>query len=206
VAYYQRLVQGVRAKDRVLRLTIAMADVQTLARNAEVGDKQAQAKAYARHLAELKGAGADFASITSLGGHFCFAETEALSPLPLISAITPMDAGFAARGLRTIGLLGTRQVAGSGLYGQLRQTKALAPVNLDSVHETYVKIAVSGRCTAEARALLIAEGRALMDRGAEAVVLAGTDLGLGFDGSNPGYPVIDALDLHVEHLLDLAMA
>ena len=35
------------------------------------------------------------------------------------------------------------------------------------------------------------------DLGAEAIVLAGTDLNLAFDGQDPGYPVIDALDVHV---------
>ena len=43
------------------------------------------------------------------------------------------------------------------------------------------------------------------DLGAEAVVLAGTDLGLAFDGHDPGYPVVDALDVHVAVLADLAL-
>ena len=43
------------------------------------------------------------------------------------------------------------------------------------------------------------------DQGAEAVVLAGTDLGLAFNDIDPGYPVIDALDVHVDVLADLAM-
>ena len=204
LVYYQRLVAAFRAKGRVLRLTIAHADVQMLARNAEDDDRQAQAEVYATHLAELKGAGADFGSITSLGGHFCYAETEAITPLPLISAITPLDAGFAARGLKTIGLLGTRQVMGSALYGQLTHTKAVAPAALDPVHEAYIALALSGDCTDEARAFLFAQGRDLIERGAEAVVLAGTDLGLAFDGHDPGYPVIDAIDLHVAHLVELA--
>jgi len=51
---------------------------------------------------------------------------------------------------------------------------------------------------------LFAQGRDLIERGAEAVVLAGTDLGLAFDGHDPGYPVIDAIDLHVAHLVELA--
>ena len=36
------------------------------------------------------------------------------------------------------------------------------------------------------------------------MVLAGTDLNLVFDGQDPGYPVIDALDVHVALLADLA--
>ncbi|MBU2485442.1 MAG: aspartate/glutamate racemase family protein [Alphaproteobacteria bacterium] len=204
VVYYQRLVAAFRARGRVLELTIANADVQTLARNAAADDRQAQAEIYARHLAQLKGAGADVGTITSIGGHFCYAETEAISPLPLVSAITPIDAGLAARGIRTIGLLGTRQVMGSSLYGQLERTRAIAPVDIEAVHEAYVGTATSGICTPEARALFFSEGARLIERGADAVLLAGTDLGLAFDGHEPGYEVIDALDLHVDHLVELA--
>ena len=35
-------------------------------------------------------------------------------------------------------------------------------------------------------------------------MLAGTDLNLAFDGQDPGYPVFDALDVHVALLADLA--
>ena len=42
-------------------------------------------------------------------------------------------------------------------------------------------------------------------QGAEAIVLAGTDLNLAFDGRDVGYNVIDALDVHVTLLTDLAV-
>ena len=44
----------------------------------------------------------------------------------------------------------------------------------------------------------------LSDHGAEAIVLAGTDLNLAFDNVDPGYPVIDALDVHVERLAEIS--
>jgi aspartate racemase len=48
-------------------------------------------------------------------------------------------------------------------------------------------------------------GGRLVVAGAEAIVRAGTDLNLAFDGQSPGYPVIDALDVHVALLADLAL-
>ena len=53
-------------------------------------------------------------------------------------------------------------------------------------------------------AAMAARGRRLVDAGAEAVVLAGTDLGLAFDGQETACRVIDALDVHVALLADLA--
>jgi len=204
VVYYQRLVAAFRDLGVPLELTIVNAHVNTLVGNAEAGRKQQQAEVYAGLLARLKAAGADFGTITSLGGHFCFAETEAISPLPLVSAITPMDAYFAAAGIRTIGLLGARQVTGSQLFGQLTQTQTLAPDNLDAVHSNYLETALTAKCTAEQRALFFAEGQKMIDRGADAILLGGTDLGLAFDGFDPGFPVVDGLDVHVEHLVKLA--
>ncbi|NQY61289.1 MAG: aspartate/glutamate racemase family protein, partial [Cognatishimia sp.] len=63
----------------------------------------------------------------------------------------------------------------------------------------------SGVCSEEARQTFFAAGRSMVqDQGADAIVLAGTDLGLAFDGRDPGYKVIDALDVHVAQLVRLA--
>ena len=51
---------------------------------------------------------------------------------------------------------------------------------------------------------LDAGARLVRDLGAEAVVLAGTDLGLVFDRAKTDYRVIDALDVHVDVLARLA--
>lgn len=201
VVYYERLVAAFRALGQPLELTIVHADVDTLVANASADDRAAQAKIYARHLAQLKGAGADAGTITSLGGHFCYAETEAIAPLPLISAVTPIDDYCAARGLSCVGLLGTRQVTTSGLYGQMEKTRTLAPADPDAVHDAYIASALAGSCTPAQRALFFEAGHEMVARGAQAVILAGTDLGLAFYGHEPGFDVIDGLQVHVEDLV-----
>ncbi|MBR9843494.1 MAG: aspartate/glutamate racemase family protein, partial [Rhodobacteraceae bacterium] len=66
-------------------------------------------------------------------------------------------------------------------------------------------MAVAGHCTEAQRALFLDAGaRMVRDLGADAVVLAGTDLNLAFDDQDPGYRVIDALDVHVALLAGLA--
>ena len=206
VAYYQRLSAAVSDGVGVLDLTIVNANVNELLRNNEAGDKNAQAIAYAKLIDRLAAAGAECAVITSLGGHFCFDDTVSLSSLPMISAVTPLDAYFAARGFKTVGLMGTKIVMNTSLYGQLSQTKALAPTDtLDLVSETYIEMALASECSETQRAFFIEEGRKLIDQGAEAIVLAGTDLNLAFDGRDVGYNVIDALDVHVTLLTDLAV-
>lgn len=205
VVYYQRLTSEVARRGKTLDLTIDHGDIQTLIGNFEAGRKAEQAKVYARHIDRLKAAGCDCAAITSLGGHFCFAETRAISNLPLVSAVTPLDAYFAGEGLKRIGLLGTRHVMRSRLYGELVKTEAVAlDDRIDELGGAYQDVAVAGHCTEEQRALFLESGRRMVeDQGADAIVLAGTDLNLAFDGQDPGYRVIDALDVHVRVLADL---
>jgi aspartate racemase len=205
VVYYQRLCAAMAARGQPLELTLVQADIHTLIRN-NLADKRAeQAEIYARLIDRLKAAGAECVAITSLGGHFCFDETVALSSLPLVSAVAPLDAHFAAQGFGTVGLLGTRVVMRTRLYGQLQRTKANAlDDRIEELGQLYQEMAVAGTCDAATRARFLDAGAQMMAAGAQAVVLAGTDLNLAFDGQDPGYPMIDALDVHVEVLADLA--
>jgi aspartate racemase len=207
VSYYQRLCARMRQLEAPLELTIVQADVDTLIRNNLADRREAQAAIYAALIDRLKAAGAECVGITSLGGHFCFDETVRISSLPLVSAVTPLDDHFAGEGVSRVGLLGTRVVMRTRLYGQLRRTSAVAcDDDLERLGQLYQEMAVSGVCTDAQRATFVAAGRRMVEeQGAEAIVLAGTDLNLAFDGrSDPGYRVIDALDVHVALLAELA--
>ncbi|MCE8008901.1 aspartate/glutamate racemase family protein [Aestuariivita sp.] len=204
LAYYQRLS---RAVEGPLELTVVHAQVADLLTNSLADDRRAQAEIYARLIDRLRDAGADCAAITSLGGHFCFDETVSLSSLPLVSAVTPLDAYFQREDLGTVGLLGTARVMRTRLYGQLQRTRAVVPdEDLDTVGTAYQDLAIRGEAASGDAPFFQQAGRRLVtDQGAEAVVLAGTDLNLVFDGHDPGYRVIDALDVHVDVLARLAM-
>ena len=205
VAYYQRLCAAVAGQGGRLELTIVQADVHELIANNQADRRDEQAAVYARLIDRLAAAGADCAAITSLGGHFCFAETLALSALPLVSAVAPLDDYFATQGIGCVGLLGTRVVMRTRLYGQLKRTRALAPDDrIDEIGQAYQDLAVTGHCPEPSRRAFFEAGRQMVAAGAEAVVLAGTDLNLAFSGHDPGFPVIDALDVHVALLADLA--
>lgn len=206
IVYYQRLSGLMRERGARLELTIVQADVDDLIRNNLADNRVAQAEIYAGLIDRLKAAGADCAAITSLGGHFCFDETVKRSALPLVSAVAPLDDEFAARGLKKVGLLGTEVVMRTRLYGQLEKLEAVAPnQDLVALGKVYQDVAVSGVCTAAQREIFFAAGREMVEQqGAEAIILAGTDLNLAFDGRDPGYEAIDALDVHVALLADIA--
>lgn len=213
--YYRHLVRRHEAEDRRLELTIVHAHVHTLAANAIAGRAEAQAGEYAALTARLKGAGAEAVAITSIGGHFCFDEFEPLSPLPVLNVAPAIAAGLRARGVSRIGLIGTAIAMTSGIYGALSgngagngsgngagiETVIPQGDDLQAVNDVYIALARAGAVGEDGRAILFRAGRDLVERqGAEAVLLAGTDLFLAFEGRDPGYPTIDGALLHVEAL------
>ena len=205
VVYYQRLCAAMAARGARLELTIVQADIQPLIVNANSDGRDAQARLFAPLIDRLRAAGAECAALTSIGAHFCFEETRALSSLPLVSAVEPLDEYFSARGIETVGLLGTRVAMRTRLFGLMKMTTALAPEEqFEEVGQLYQDMAVAGSCPDSSRDVMFSAGRRMMERGAKAIVLAGTDLNLAFDGQDPGFPVIDALDVHVAVLADLA--
>ncbi|MBE0552354.1 MAG: aspartate/glutamate racemase family protein [Rhodobacteraceae bacterium] len=205
VVYYQRLAAAAAQRGARLDLTIVHGDIQELIRNNLADKRDEQARAFLPLVDRLRDAGCDCAALTSLGAHFCFAELAAISPLPLVSGVAPLDDHFAAQGIGTVGLLGTRVVMRTRLYGQLARTAAIAlDDEIETLGQMYQEVAVAGHCTPNQRAAFLDAGRRMMAQGAGAIVLAGTDLNLAFDGQDPGYPVIDALDVHVALLADLA--
>jgi aspartate racemase len=55
-----------------------------------------------------------------------------------------------------------------------------------------------GRVTDELRKVFFTAGHELMRRGAQAVMLGGTDLFLAFQGREAPFPLVDCADIHVE--------
>lgn len=206
VAYYTRLVEEFKKSGIPLELTIVHADIATLVKSAGNDDREAQAEVFAAHIRQLEGAGCDIATITALTGHFCFDETQRLSPLPLLNAINLVDAYCEAHQIGVLGLLGSSPVLASHLFGLLKHPKTVVPnVDLDDLGNTYMEIANAGVCTDANRQKLFSAGASMIrDQNAEAILLAGTDLGLAFTNHDTGYRVIDALEIHVAGFVALA--
>jgi aspartate racemase len=204
-AYYRGLLKA--ASNRPLELTIAHADVRKLVANMETGAAGEQAEIFERHVDQLKGGGCEVAAITSLGGHFCIKELEAISSLPLINAIPALDAHFREMGVKRIGLLGSKPVMQSRLYGGMSvEVVAPPPEEIDVVHATYMAMMIALQATDAHKRFFHTAGQKLREeQGADVIVLAGTDLFLAFNGSDCGYPVIDAANVHVDAIARAAL-
>lgn len=206
--YYRGLIARHERAGTQLDLTIVHADVHELTSNAAKGEPRKQAESFARLIAQLAAAGAGAAAVTSMTGHFCIRELEAISPLPLIKAISEVDAAVTRQNLKTVGILGTRTVMGTKLYGISAAAVVLPQGDaFDRVHTNYVEMALAGRVTQAQRDVFFAVGRRLcQEQGAEAVLLGGTDLCLAFQDRDCGFPVIDCADVHIDALYERSRA
>jgi aspartate racemase len=199
--YYRGLIERHAASGIPLELTMAHADVREMGRNLTNNEAAKQAAIFARLVERMKGAGAVAAAITSMGGHFCVKQLEAISPLPILNAIPEIGAAVARRKLRKIGVIGTRTVMESRLYGGMPSVEIVAPEGaaMDQVHNAYIEMAGIGRVTDAQRRIFFEVGRHLcQERGAEAIMLGGTDLFLAFVGQETPFPLVDCADIHVD--------
>jgi aspartate racemase len=208
--YYQRIVQLFAEAAAPLSLTIGHTDLGALMKNMKGGRPEEQAQEYLRVTRQLAAAGADLAVVTSFGGSFCADEFERISPLDTINGPTAMAEHLAKAGVRSVGLLGTATVMGSRLYGKLDGLcETLTPGDdgpsaMEQAHADYCALALSGAATAEQKARLFAAAQRLCDRGAETVILGGTDLNVVFDGSEL-MPVVDSAEVHVQAIVRRAL-
>lgn len=204
VFYYERIAAAFAAAGQPLHLTIAHTSALELSRNVAAGRAQEQATEFKRVTAQLAAAGADTVAITSMGGHFCADVFAPQSPLPLIHGPSAVADHLNRKGIRRIGILGTRIVMQTHLYGALSQLDPVAPAgdDLAQVNDDYVAIAIAGKAAPAERERLLAAGTALVrDQGAEAVLLGGTDLNLVYDGSGFDHPVVDSAAVHADAII-----
>jgi aspartate racemase len=209
VFYYERIVQAFAAAEQTLHLTIAHTSALTLSRNVAAGQADAQAAEFNRVTGQLAAAGAEVVVITSMGGHFCAKEFAAISPLPMINGPESVADYLRQQGMHRVGVLGTRVVMQTGLYGALSELDPVAPIgnDLTQVNDDYVAMAIAGAATPAQRERLLAAGTKLVrDQAVEAVLLGGTDLNLVYDGSPLDFPVIDSAAVHVDAIVNAALA
>jgi len=205
--YYRNLVKTYSSANELLELTIVHAEAAQLIGNIVANAPDKQAEIFLGLALRLKAAGADVLLISSIAGHFCISEFEKLSPLPIASVIPALESELKGKGLQRVGLLGNRISMESKLFGGISSAEVVVPLgqDLDDVHSEYINMATTGSVNARQRKLLFSVGKDLCEKqGAEAVVLAGTDLFLAFDGHECGFSVIDSALVHIAALYGMS--
>ena len=158
----------------------------------------------APELQRLAEAGADFGLLAANTPHIVFDEIQRRSPIPLISIVQATCDAAKARGLKRLGLFGTRFTMRGRFYPDVFSKEGIAlsvpePDEQDYIHDKYMNELVKGIFLPETRAGLLA----IVDRLAErekidGVILGGTELPLILrDAEHHGIPFLDTTQIHV---------
>lgn len=207
--YYRGLINALAGSGHGLDVTIAHADSSTLIRNLGVNNQEAQTAVFLNLIDRLVAAGAETVAVTSIAGHFCIEPVIAQSRVPVINLITTVNEEIQRHGLSRVGLLGTKTVMETGFYEGLLTVDTVVPNDgdLDNVHDDYVAMAMSGFASESQIETFVRAGQQMCrEQGAEAVLLAGTDLFLAFQNREVDFNVIDCAEIHIAALAQQAKA
>ncbi|MGZ7039123.1 MAG: aspartate/glutamate racemase family protein [Thermoanaerobaculia bacterium] len=162
----------------------------------------------AAEVARLADAGVDFAAFASNTPHIVFDGIVRASSIPLISIVEVTAAEVQPRGLRKVGLLGTRFTMQGRFYPEVlarRGIEVVAPPPADQtyVHDKYMSELINASFLDETRAGLLGVVDRLREHHAvEGIILGGTELPLILRATEyHGMPFFDTTRIHVEAIV-----
>jgi len=204
VYYYRGLLAAHEAQARVPRMLIAHADVNRVMTAAGAKDFGGLADYLAGLIGDMKAGGAEMTAIVALTPHICVSQLAPISPLPLIDMVSEVAAEISARGLKRVAMFGTRFTVETRMFGRLDSVDVVMPQpdEIELIQNTYADV-VAGRSTPTQIDALRWLARTFIERdGAEAVLLAGTDLSTVFDETNIDFPAIDCAAVHIRAIAE----
>ena len=211
--YYRLLNRAVR--DRLgglhaANIVLHSLDFAPIAALQAEGDWPALDRAMVEAAAALERSGADLLLICSNTMHRCAGAIEAASALPLIHIADPVTAAIKAAGLSRVGLLGTAFTMEQDFYRGRMAKAGLDVIVPDeagraAVHRIIYDELVQGVIREESRGEYRQVIAALVDRGAEAIILGCTEIMLLVGPEDSAVPLFDTLALHVEAAVERAL-
>jgi aspartate racemase len=205
IDYYRRILETWTALDpsSAPAIMIDSLDVQ-LGLRLVATDRAALTEYLLESLRRLAAAGADFAAMTANTPHIVFDELASRSPVPLLSIVEVCAEEARRRGLRRLGLLGTRFTMDASFYPEVCARFGVVAVPPDEnerawIHERYIGQLLKGDFRDETRREIEAlVARMRRDAGIDGVILGGTELPLLLPGPTiAGVPALDTTALHV---------
>jgi len=158
----------------------------------------------------LEAAGADFILIATNTMHLVFDEVQASVRVPMLSLLDAVGEAILARGIGTVGLLGTKFTMEKTFYQEALAQKGIAVLVPDAGDRVYVNDViytelVAGQIRDESRAGYVEVIERLAERGAEGVILGCTEIPLLVSEADVGLPLFDTTTIHAEAALRYAL-
>ena len=204
IHYYRELAAAHDRRGRSMSLVMVHASIAQATDYASKGDRRGLATYLAALLQQLAAAGAGIGILPAVTPHICIDELQAITPIPVIDLTKVVADRMRERRLSRVALFGTRFVVESDLYGRLDGVDVVRPrePELEFIHHAYTQMAHTGVASAAHREQFVALADTLRQRdGVEAVVLAGTDFALMFNGPDTPFPHVDCARAHIDAIM-----
>jgi aspartate racemase len=158
----------------------------------------------------LEAAGADFIIIATNTMHLVFDEVQSSVSVPMLSLLDAVGEAIEARGMETVGLLGTRFTMEQAFYQDALAHKGVTVLVPDADDRRYVNAViydelVAGQIRDESRRGFVRVIRELETHGAEGVILGCTEIPLLVSEQDVGMPLFDTTVIHAEAALNYAL-
>lgn len=212
--YYRLLNQmvhervGGHASAPVLLWSVDFAEIEELQR---AGDWARQGRILADAAVALERAGVDAVALATNTLHVIADDITARLTVPFLDLVDLVGATASGAGYGAVGLLGTGYTMASDLYPKRLArfgVHVLVPDEAERrlVHDVIYTELVHGTVRDESRAAYLEVTERLVGRGAEAVVLGCTEIGMLLHDGDASAPLLDTTRLHCEALTEFIVS
>jgi aspartate racemase len=206
-AYYRLINEGIRSVLGGLhsaRIVMHSVDFEPIERMQHGGDWEGTAAILAEAARSVEAAGADFLLICTNTMHKVAPEIEAAIGIPLLHIADATAETLSRDGIRSVGLLGTSFTMEQDFYrGRLSERhglQVLVPETADRniVHEVIYRELCQGEVKQASQARYLQIIDRLAERGAEAVILGCTEIGLLVEADDTPVRLYDTTVIHAQ--------
>lgn len=212
--YYRLLNEGVKTRlgglhsAKIVLYSVDFADIEALQHKGEWG---ATARILSDAALSLEKAGADFLVIGTNTMHKVAPEIEQVLRIPLLHIADATAKVLARDGISRVGLLGTRFTMEQAFYRERLENAGIDVVIPDEpqrhlIHRVIYEELCLGQVVADSRRAYLEVVDSLAERGAEAVILGCTEIGLLIRQADTPVPLYDTTGIHAAQAVELALA
>ncbi len=212
--YYRLLNEGVKTRlgglhsAKIVLYSVDFADIEALQHK---GDWGATARILSDAALSLEKAGPDFLMIGTNTMHKVAPEIEQVLRIPLLHIADATAKILSRDGISRVGLLGTRFTMEQAFYRERLENAGIDVVIPDEpqrhlIHRVIYEELCLGQIVADSRRAYLEVVDSLAERGAEAVILGCTEIGLLIRQADTPVPLYDTTGIHAAQAVELALA
>jgi len=211
--YYRAINEGIKNSLGGLhsaKIAMYSVDFEPIEQLQHAGDWEGTAKILSEAAKNIQAAGADFLLICTNTMHKIAPEVEAAIQIPLLHIADATAEILITEGIKSVGLLGTAFTMEQEFFkGRLTNNyglKVLVPDenDRDFVHKVIYQELCLGKVESNSKAEYLRIIDALAAKGAEAVILGCTEIGMLVNQSETSVRLLDTTAIHAEKAVEYA--